>query len=450
MVMIQVEPMETFLKLFRQSLSEFPSNSDRYLVAFSGGLDSSVLLAAMKRLESVCSVRAAHIDHGLQVNSCKWEAHCRETASALGVKYVSSRIQIKNQSGHSLEALAREARYQALQDLLLPGEILLTAHHADDQLETLLFRLLRGSGVKGMRGIANFRRFGNGYLGRPLLHMTRREIQVIGLDWKLKWLDDPMNIDERFDRNFLRKKVLSQVTTRWPSGGKTAERVARQMVDAQEILEGVAETDSADIIDPARIPRATLLALPISRQRNVLRHLIGRVGVPIPDSVQMDSLLKGLGVQRIDAETQVQWPGGEGRIYRGVLHVFAPFETSSGDSYIGQLTEAKPWSGPEGCISLIPTTGKGLPDIWVKKGLSVRFREGGECFKPLCYKYTRPLKKWFQEAGVPPWLRDRIPLLYKDDELVAVGDLWISAVADEVQETKPKWQVLWTDHPSMT
>ncbi len=450
MVIIQVEPMETFLKLFRQCLSEFPSNSNSYLVAYSGGLDSSVLLAAMQRLGPICSVRAAHIDHDLHVNSCKWEEHCSETASALGVEYVSSRVQIKNQPGHSLEALAREARYQALKDLLLPGEILLTAHHADDQLETLLFRLLRGSGVKGMRGIASFRRFGNGFLGRPLLNVTRREIQEVGANWKLRWLDDPMNIDERFDRNFLRKKVLSQVITRWPSGGKTAERLARQMVDAQEILDGVAESDSADILDPARIPQATLLELPVSRQRNVLRHLIRKVGLPLPDSAQMDNLIKGLEVQRIDAETQVKWSGGEGRIYRGILHVFAPFMRSSGDGYIGELTEDKPWSGPEGNIALIPTTGKGLPDIWVKKGFSIRFRMGGERFKPLYYKYNRPLKKWFQETGVPPWLRDRIPLIYKDDELVAVGDLWISAVAEEVQETKTRWQVLWTNHPSVT
>ena len=124
--MLQVEPMETFLKLLRQSLSRFPSDSQRYVVAFSGGLDSTVLLAAMQRLGPVFSVRAAHIDHGLQTDSYKWEAHCSKTANALGVEYVSSRLQIENKSGCSLEALAREARYQALQDLLLPGEILLT------------------------------------------------------------------------------------------------------------------------------------------------------------------------------------------------------------------------------------------------------------------------------------------------------------------------------------
>jgi tRNA(Ile)-lysidine synthase len=447
---LQVEPMETFLKLLRQSLSRFPSNSERYVVAFSGGLDSTVLLAAMQRLESGVTVRAAHIDHGLQTDSYKWEAHCRETASALGVEYVSSKLLIESQSGDSLEALAREARYRALQDLLAPGEILLTAHHADDQLETLLLRLLRGSGVKGMRGISSFHRFGNGYLGRPLLHMTRRELQGMGVEWELEWLDDPMNLDERFDRNFIRKKVLPQVTTRWPSGGKTAVRAARQMADAQEILDGVAESDSSGILHPDRISQAALLELSASRQRNVLRHLIGRAGLPIPDSVQMDELLKSLQVRRIDAETQVQWPGGEGRIYRGVLHLFAPFGMGSRDNYIGELTKTQPWSGPEGRISLVSTTGQGLPDIWVKKGLSVRFRVGGECFKPPSYNHSRSLKKWFQETGVLPWLRGRVPLLYRDEQLVAVGDLWVSNVAKDAQENKQKWQISWTNHPPMT
>ena len=447
--MLQVEPMETFLKLLRQSLSRFPSDSQRYVVAFSGGLDSTVLLAAMQRLGPVFSVRAAHIDHGLQTDSYKWEAHCSKTANALGVEYVSSRLQIENKSGCSLEALARDARYQALQDLLLPGEILLTAHHADDQLETLLLRVLRGSGVKGMRGISGFHRFGNGYLGRPLLHMTRREIEGIGIEWDLQWLDDPMNTDERFDRNFLRKKVLPQILVRWPSGGKTAERAARQMADAQEILDEVAELDSADTLNPARISQTTLLDLSASRQRNVLRHLIGRAGLPIPDSAQMGTLLKSLQVRRADAETQVQWPGGEGRIYRGVLHLFAPFGKGSGCNYIGELTEFQPWSGPEGCIALVPTTGQGLPDAWVQKGLSVRFRVGGECFKPLGHNHSRQLKKWFQDTGVPPWLRGRIPLLYRDEQLVAVGDLWTAVMAEELQENKRRWQVLWTNHPPL-
>ena len=442
--------MKTFLELLNNKISEFPSKSGSYLVAFSGGLDSTVLLAGMQRLRSQFSFRAVHIDHGFHPDSSKWEVHCREGAGKLGVDYVSSRIHIRDESGHSLEALAREGRYRALKDLLFSGEVLLTAHHANDQLETLLLRLLRGSGVRGMRGISEFYRFGKGYLGRPLLNMSQDEIRRVGVNWGLHWLEDPMNSQQRFDRNFLRSSVIPHIVGRWPSAGKIAERMARQMDDAHTILKEVAESDSLTIVDPARVPLEALLGLPMPRQKNVLRHLVERVGLPVPDSVQMNEILKSVRVSRIDAETQVQWPGGEGRIYRGVLYLFSPLGAGSGEDYTGELTQFEPWAGPEGRVALVPTSGPGLSDDYIKNGLSVRFRVGGECFKPMRYKHSRPLKKWFQESGVPPWLRGRIPLLYRDAELVAVGDLWIADIATEEQKNKPRWQVSWTNHPPLS
>ena len=442
--------MEQFLDSLSQRLARLPGDANRYAVAFSGGLDSTVLLVAMTRLTPRPEVRALHIDHGLHADSGEWEAHCRTTAKALGVDYVSRQACVESRAGESLEALAREARYRALGELLTAGEVLLTAHHREDQLETLLLRLFRGSGVKGLRGIAEFDRFAEGFLARPMLQVSREEVLAAGEAWQLQWLEDPMNQDLRFDRNFLRAEILPRIKGRWPAAGRTVGRAARQMAEAQEILDGVAATDGASIEDPVRVRQSDLLVLPSPRRRNLLRHLVARVGLPMPDARQLNALLAGLAVQRADAETQVQWPGGEARMYRGVLYLFAPLGEGSGDGYSGDISESTPWSGPEGSLRLVRGVPPGLPDTWAKEGLSVRFRAGGERFKPLRHTHSRPLKKWLQDAGVPPWLRGRIPLLYRDDELVAVGDLWIAAAVAELPDGEPCWQISWTDHPPLT
>ena len=442
--------MEAVLEVLGRRLAALPVDAGRCAVAFSGGLDSTCLLAAMSRLAPAGRLRALHIDHGLHADSAAWAAHCRAAAAQLGVDYLGRQVRVEARAGESLEALAREARYRALGELLAPGEILLTAHHADDQLETLLLRLFRGSGVKGLRGIGEFDRLGAGFVARPLLSVSRDEVRAAARAWQLRWLEDPMNADLRFDRNFLRAEIVPRIRSRWPAAGTTAGRATRQMADAQAILDGVAEADGAAIEDPRRVARAALLALPGPRRRNLLRHLIARVRLPVPAAKQLDALLAGLAVQRPDAQTQVQWPGGEARIYRGVLYLFAPLRAGSGEHYRGEISEARPWSGPEGRVSLVRTSGPGLPDRWARAGLRVRFRAGGERFKPLRHDHSRPLKKWLQDAGVPPWLRGRIPLLYRDGELVAVGDLWIAAAVAEIDNPAPRWRVAWTDHPPLS
>jgi tRNA(Ile)-lysidine synthase len=204
------------------------------------------------------------------------------------------------------------------------------------------------------------------------------------------------------------------------------------------------------IKDAARVRQTDLLVLSPPRQRNLLRHLIARLGLPTPAARQLEALLKGLKVQRADAETQVQWPGGEARIYRGVLYLFPPLGEGSGGGYVGEISLSRTWTGPEGSLSLARGTGPGLPDSWVEEGLAVRFRVGGERFRPLLHDHSRPLKKWLQDAGVLPWLRGRIPLLYHNDQLVAVGDLWISAAVSGLPDSEPGWQISWTNHPQLS
>ncbi len=441
--------MERLLDNLGRRLAELPNTAHRYAVAFSGGMDSTVLLAALQRLTPRQPLRALHIDHGLHPESASWERHCRSVADSLGVGYESRRCPVAEAPGQSLEARAREVRYGMLAELMAPGETLLTAHHADDQLETILLRLLRGSGVKGLRGIAGGYEFGSGYLARPLLRVPRDEILEVARAWELEWIEDPSNRDLRFDRNFVRAELAPRMKSRWPAAERTVGRAARQMADAHEILEDIAGSDAQAIDNPACIRCAALLEISPPRRRNLLRHLIGRVGLPVPDSRQMATLLKALDVQRPDARTRVQWPGAEARTYRGRLYLFPPLCPGSADGYSGPISRYESWSGPEGKVSLVPGTGPGLPAAWAAEGFRIRFRMGGERFKPLRRSHSRPLKKWLQEAGVPPWLRTRIPLLYRSNQLVAVGDLWVSAAVEGITDSEGAWQVRWTDHPPL-
>ncbi len=441
--------MEPFLEKLKLALEQYPVMPDtpRLDVAFSGGLDSTVLLTALTRLELDMPIRALHIDHGLHPDSERWTQHCRQIAAQLGVAFDSRRIEIHNARGQSLEASAREGRYATLGEMMEPAELLLTAHHSDDQLETVLLRLLRGSGVKGLRGIAPLTRLGPGHLGRPMLKISKEEIQALGSDWGLNWVEDPTNLDLRFDRNYLRREIVSRLRLRWPSAAVTVGRAAQQMSDAQEILDSVALEDSACIETAGRISQSYLRALSATRRANLLRYLILKVGLPVPSAKQLQELLAATDVTRPDAQTQVQWPGGEGRIFRGQLYLFRPMAPCSGPDYRGSLDRSNSWQGSEGRLELRRTDGPGLPNSWAQHGLTVRFRVGGERFKPVQVGHTRKLKKWLQLAGVVPWMRGRIPLLYRDSTLVAVGDLWLSDQVRQSEPSEPAWRVDWSDHP---
>ena len=421
----------------------------RVTVAFSGGLDSTVLLSTLCGLKFPARVRAAHVDHGLQAKSGEWSEHCARVAAALGVELVVARVAVDRKSGDGLEAAAREARYRALRDLLLPGEWLLTAHHADDQLETVLLRMLRGTGVRGLRGIIAFGPFGAGSLGRPLLGFTRDELRAEADARNLTWIDDPSNAEVRHDRNYLRLNVLPALRARWPAAAQHAERLAEQASDAERLLEAVAAEDARALAAPWHVPRATLAALAPARQRNLLRHLLRLAGHDAPSARKLEELRRALLESHAESRARVRWPSGEGRVYREALHLIAPLPPGSPRGYSAQLKAGGSWVGPEGRLTLVPAEGgEGLPQSWLEQGLTLKFRGGGERFRPHGRNHHHSLKHLFQESGVVPWMRDRIPLLFRGEELAAIGDLWISADVEAVPASEPRWRVQWTEHPA--
>jgi tRNA(Ile)-lysidine synthase len=442
---------EPFLQRLRAALERWPPpDPDRPVtVAFSGGLDSTVLLAALTRVGLRSPVRAAHIDHGLHDDSARWSVHCATVAAELGVSFVGVRVEVDRGAGIGLEGAARAARYAALGELMASGEVLVTAHHGNDQLETVLLRLLRGTGVRGLRGIVERLPLGSGWLVRPMLGFTRNEILEQGRAWDLRWLDDPTNDDMRHDRNFLRRNVVPQLTERWPAAARGAQRLARQAAEAEGILDDLAARDCGGSMDLRRIPRGVLAALDEGRQRNVLRHVLSKLELPVPSARKVEELRAAFMDARPDAQPLVRWPGAEGRVYRAHLHLMKPLPAASPLDYRAPLDARCSWVGPEGALSFEPVAGgTGLPEAWLEAGVELRFRAGGEALRPLERAHGRTLKRWLQEAAIVPWMRSRIPLLFHADRLVAVADLW---VADEPRNaaTQRRYRVLWSSHPPL-
>ncbi|MFS2200468.1 tRNA lysidine(34) synthetase TilS, partial [Pseudomonas sp. Pseusp3] len=256
-------------------------NAATWHIAYSGGLDSTVLLhllAHLAKTESLPALSAIHVHHGLQAVADAWPEHCRSVCAALGVPLQIVRVQV--QPGASLERAARDARYHAFSEVIRPGEVLLTAQHRDDQAETLLFRLLRGAGVRGLSGMPRQRPLGKGHLLRPLLDATRAELEAYAAAHQLRWIEDPSNQDRQFSRNFLRHQVFPVLTTRWPQAMATMARSAAHLSEAQGLLDELAQIDlnqarTANEFDWLGLPSlelASLEKLSAARQRNALSH----------------------------------------------------------------------------------------------------------------------------------------------------------------------------------
>jgi tRNA(Ile)-lysidine synthase len=426
------------------ALSNDANAPSRYLVAFSGGLDSTVLLHALVNSMSAHQrpMLAVHIDHGLQADSGRWAQQCRDTAAEYGVEFHSERVAVDIRGGQGVEAAAREARYAALAELLLPGDWLLSAHHREDQAETLLLNLLRGSGPAGLAGIAALRRFARGWLARPLLSVSQQALRDYAARHKLQWIDDPSNQDYAFDRNFLRHEVLPGIESRWPGAAKRLYRSSLVASESAALLRELGAIDARLLGDrPDRLDLAALRSLPLPRQRNVLRYVLRAIGLSMPSAAQLQRLLDEVVGAREDAEPLLRWPGLEIRRYREHLYLLVP------EQAVPAMTTLE-WSGESrlelgdgsGFLSLRPGAAVGLDPELIQRGLRIRYRQGGERIKLLDQSHTKSLKNLLQEEGIVPWMRNRLPLVYAGDDLVAVADLWLSDAAAQRPGVAISWQ----------
>jgi tRNA(Ile)-lysidine synthase len=420
----------------------------RYVVAFSGGLDSSVLLHALVsgRAAGGPPILAVHINHGLHADAAAWRDQCAVLASRLGAEFVSRDVVVDTASGSGLEAAAREARYAAFRGLLEPGDWLLSAHHQDDQAETVLLHLMRGSGPAGMAGIRPARRFASGWLLRPLLDVPREELESYARSHEIEYIADPANLDPQFDRNYLRHELLPRFESRWPGAATAIRRSAQLAREAATLLSALADIDRSQLGPrPDRLAVAGLAELSEARQRNVLRHAILQLGLPMPGAVHLEKIVHELVPARQDGQPLVAWPGAEARRYRNNLYLL-PAQEPVPLQLVQKVTgERIVLPASLGELRFERGAARGLSEALMRRGLELRFRSGGERFMPVGHRHTKVLKKLLQEEGVVPWMREQLPLLYAGDALVAVADLWMAADA----VTEPGTAIRWCNRPPL-
>jgi tRNA(Ile)-lysidine synthase len=432
----------------REQLAELEKHAgrpSRYVIAFSGGLDSTALAHALVVSSPGIPIVAVHIDHCLHDESARWSAHCEAFARELGIEYRSRVVTVQLESGKGPEASAREARYTALHAELQHGDWLLSAHHREDQAETLLLNLVRGSGPAGIAGIGAIRRFGPGWLARPLLNTDRASLRDYVAEREVRWIEDPSNIDRRFDRNFLRHDILPRLKSRWPDIAARLHRSAAHAGEAASLMADLAEIDLDALGGVAEhLPIDGLLALTPGRQRNLLRHALRLLGLSTPTALQLERILKEVLPAREDAQPHVTWPGASVRRYRNGLYLLP--EVLADAPLCGPISGHEvPLGAGLGVLHFEPGASGGLSNGLFERGLRLDVRQGGEEFKPKGHAHTRKLKKLLQDEGVVPWMRERLPLLYSGAQLVAVGDLWIASDAF----SEPGVAIRWSERPAL-
>ena len=408
----------------------------RWCVAYSGGRDSHVLLHLAAALLGGPRLRAVHVDHGLDERSGQWAAHCERTARALGVALEVRRVVVEP-SGEGLEAAAREARYGAFADALGPGEHLLLAQHARDQAETFLLQALRGSGPDGLASMPRKRAFALGTMARPLIGCLPEDIARHAEEHALEWIEDPSNADTALDRNFLRREVLPLLDARWPAAVRTLSRAAHRCGAASQTLLGVAGEDleRVRLRGADELSISELRALPRERAYNALRLRVRQAGLRMPRLQDLSRVIDELVEARPDSRGIVGVRDYEFRRHGDRLYVLA----AQGEAEPFELQ----WHAPFDDLA-VPGTGVTLSrQACVARGIrlpeagpvTVRSRLGGELIKLGEPAFHKAVKKLLQESSVPPWLRDRIPLLYVDGRLAAV---WGVAVATDFRLAAPR------------
>jgi tRNA(Ile)-lysidine synthase len=424
----------------------------RLLVAFSGGLDSSVLLHAAARAHgggNLALVRAVHVNHGMNTDAARWAAHCAAVATDLGVPFRSVPVEVRP-AGRGLEDAAREARYRVLRAQLAPGEWLAVAHHADDQLETVLLRLLRGSGPAGLAGMAVASPFGPGRLVRPFLHVDRAMLRDYARAHGIRGLDDPMNADPAFDRAWLRTAVLPPLRVRWPQAARAAGRASNLAAEAGAILDEVAVGDAGPWRGGDRLPMSIMRGLSAPRRANLLRFLARERGWRPPPEGRLRAGLDALLHAAPERSPLLAWDGQEIRRYRDVLYFLdrAIDATGVSDASVEWCDGAElSFGGSRGRLALAPGAGEGMALELVERGLSVTFRPGNAGLRLRERGTHRTLKFLCQTAGVVPWMRPHLPLVLAGGELAAVGDLWLADWA-RAAPGAPGRRIVWTAHPA--
>lgn len=426
--MILIDELQT-------TLNSYPK-ANCYWVAYSGGCDSHVLLHALSQLKSTnkitSEIAAVHVHHGLQQNANNWSEHCEQVCLDLDIQFKLLKVNATARPGQSPEAVAREARYKIILKFLSSNEILLVAHHQDDQAETLLLQLFRGAGPRGLSAMPKMKLLGDNFVLRPFLYISQKTIIDYAKHHHLDWIEDPSNNDTRFDRNRIRHEILPVMKQRWPSLSKTLARVTQYQAEAVECLRDLAVSDWAKIKVTENITELSiskLLQMSLARQKNLLRYWIEQINcLDAIDSAHLNRIFNEVIPAAKDSLPVVKWKNTQVCRYRGILYALtAEKNNDASNTSRKNIRQAQDWH-ISNAIELThqrlisrETYGQGIKQSLITDGiLNIRYRQGGESCQPSGRANHHSLKKLFQEWAVPPWKRSQIPLIYIGNEIVQV------------------------------
>ncbi|HAU1685185.1 TPA: tRNA lysidine(34) synthetase TilS [Legionella pneumophila] len=400
----------------------------KLLVGFSGGLDSTVLLHVLASSPSLYNqLLAVHINHGISGNSLSWQKHCEQFCLDLGIPFIAKGIEFDRSA--NIEEAARNARYDFFSSLLEGNDCLVLGHHLDDQAETVLLQLFRGAGVDGLAAMQECGNLGAGQLARPFLTWPRGELEHYARIHELKWIEDESNQDTKYSRNYLRHRVIPLLVEKWPGVVGNISRAAIHCQQAKVNLEVLAIKDCPDLLNATdHLLIEPLKGLEFERITNVLKFWLKKNRIQLPSSKTFHRIIHEIIFAKLDAMPTVSW--GQIQIRRFKQHLYL----RKADK--GNLPKIIEWKHFPASL-MYPDANIDLSAVKAKKGLKIpkdvqieiRFRKGGEEF--YWHGQTKHLKKLFQEWQVPPWVRDRVPLIYINGQLAcvvgyAVSDLFFT------------------------
>ena len=404
-------------------------NIKKICVSLSGGVDSIVLLNALNQVVGKdIFIRAIHINHNLVKDSQSWADFCKKTCDQSQIQIDIHSVKVSTTEGFGIEAAARKARYHKLQKSTQEGEWLMTAHHQDDQLETILLRMARGTGIEGLQGIQKQFKFGRGNILRPLLDVTKNEILAYARKKQLDWVVDTSNQETYFDRNFLRMKVIPTLKERWPTFSSSVSRLSDISIQTSTLLKELAVQDLGFNYPVKNLDIEVFNNKSIGRVINIIRFMILKNEIPVPSMKVLNSGTNTL-LNPKSVNPSMVWDDYCIKRYLNKLYFLKLSELQPNQSNTSvNWSIDKPLVLDENgsTLTAIMVKGQGLSLKKCNKNLDVQFRKGGESIKPVGHKITKKLKKLFQENHILPWVRDKIPLIYQKSELISVGDLWFN------------------------
>ncbi|MFA0094068.1 tRNA lysidine(34) synthetase TilS [Vibrio splendidus] len=425
--------IETFTSVLNQSALK----PHRLIVAFSGGVDSRVLLELAAQYAQTHGIEccAVHVHHGLSKNADHWAEQCQTWCDSLSVSLVIERVSLDIDSGESVEKLARDARYNAFQKHLSFGDVLITGQHIDDQLETFLLALKRGSGPKGLSSMAKVMSFGEAFIIRPLLSVTRSDIEASAHDMGLTWVEDESNQDVRFDRNFIRHQVTPALTERWPSFRESVSRSAQLCAEQELLLDELLESHFQQALgDSQNLSIETLSQHSDLLRARLLRMWLSHCNQQMPSQKQLKLIWDEVACAQADANPKLVLNDAEVRRFNHQLYLVR--ETKDLSDWQSHLSMGESLTLPDGLgeLRLNSALSDGASNNRDAQSFSlsdtnatlrVIFNPEGLSAHPVGRGHSRKLKKLFQEYQVPSWLRRRTPILMDGDRVIAVLGLFV-------------------------